>query len=54
MLAPPADDIERNGGKPVGLESWPSTAQPGQLRPAVDRLPARVRGSQDEPVVPHQ
>lgn len=43
-----ADGIQRDGGQPVGIETWASTAQPAPLRPALDRLLARVRGAQDD------
>ncbi|MER5228187.1 hypothetical protein [Streptomyces flaveus] len=43
-----AEGIQRDGGQPVGVETWASTAQPAPLRPAIDRLLARVRGPQDE------
>lgn len=43
-----ADGIQRDGGQPVGIETWASTAQPAPLRPAIDRLLARVRSAQDE------
>ncbi|MFI5998185.1 hypothetical protein ACIBAC_40840 [Streptomyces sp. NPDC051362] len=47
--------IERDGGQPVGVETWSPTAQPTNLRPAVDRLLARVRGPEIEtPTIPRQ
>jgi hypothetical protein len=50
-----AEGIQRGGGRPVDIETWASTAQPAPLRPAVDRLLARVRGPQDESVtIPRQ
>jgi hypothetical protein len=50
-----AEGIQRHGGRPVGVETWASTAQSAALRPAIDRLLARVRGPQDERVtIPRQ
>ncbi|MFJ9709254.1 hypothetical protein [Streptomyces sp. NPDC101234] len=49
-LARLAEGIQRNGGRPVGIETWVSIEQPAPLRPAIDRLLARVRGPQDERV----
>ncbi|MFB7245555.1 hypothetical protein ACFCYX_24230 [Streptomyces populi] len=47
--------IERDGGRPVGVQTWTSTAPSANLRPAVDRLLTRVRGPQDEaPRIPQQ
>ncbi|MER7810391.1 hypothetical protein [Streptomyces sp900116325] len=49
------EGIQGDGGRPVGIETWASTAQSAPLRPAVDRLLARVRGPQDERVsIPRQ
>ncbi|MFD4598682.1 hypothetical protein ACFWPQ_11680 [Streptomyces sp. NPDC058464] len=47
-LARLADGIQRDGGRPVDTETWASIAQSAPLRPAIDRLLARVRGRQDE------
>ncbi|MFE9249767.1 hypothetical protein [Streptomyces sp. NPDC007088] len=41
------EGIQRDGGQPVGIETWESTARPAPLRPAIDRLLARVRDAQD-------
>ncbi|MEV8038863.1 hypothetical protein [Streptomyces sp. NPDC086182] len=50
-----AEGIQRDGGQLVGIETWASTAQSAPLRPAIDRLLTRVRGSQDESVtIPRQ
>ncbi|MEW2219284.1 hypothetical protein AB0939_08215 [Streptomyces sp. NPDC006990] len=46
-LARLVDGIQRDGGQPVGIETWASTADSTSLRPAVDHLLARVRGPQD-------
>lgn len=43
-----ADGIQRDSGQPVSVETWASPARSAPLRPAVDRLLARVRGPQDE------
>ncbi|MGV9393581.1 hypothetical protein ACWDQL_31230 [Streptomyces olivaceus] len=43
-----ADGIQENGGRPVDFETWESLTRPAPLRPALDRLLARVRGPQDE------
>lgn len=43
-----ADGIQRDGGQPVDVETWASIGQSAPLRPALDRLLARVRGSRDE------
>ncbi|GGN40185.1 hypothetical protein [Streptomyces fuscichromogenes] len=49
-LARLAEGIQRDSGRPVGVETWTSTTQPAPLRPAIDGLLARVRGPQDERV----
>lgn len=49
-LARLAEGIQRDGGRPVGIETWVSIEQSAPLRPAIDRLLARVRGPQDERV----
>ncbi|QMU73213.1 hypothetical protein [Streptacidiphilus sp. P02-A3a] len=38
--------IQRDGGRPVGVATWATPAQPTPLRPAVDRLLERVRAPQ--------
>lgn len=43
-----AEGIQGDDGRPVGIETWMSTARPAPLRPAIDRLLARVRDPQDE------
>jgi hypothetical protein len=49
-----AEGIQRDGGQPVGVVSWVSTAQPAPLRPAIDGLLARVRSAQDAQATPPQ
>jgi hypothetical protein len=49
------EGIQRDGGHPVGIATWASTAQPAPLRPDIDRLLARVRAPRDEGVtIPRQ
>ncbi|WP_263166739.1 hypothetical protein [Streptomyces sp. SCSIO ZS0520] len=49
------EGIERDGGPLVGVETWASITEAGSLRPAVDYLLERVRGSRDEGItLPHQ
>lgn len=49
-----AQGIERSGGQPVDIATWPALDHPVPLRPALDHLLTRIRDARDEPVVPRQ